>query len=170
MFCPSCGFQDQTQSKFCKRCGTNLSTVTEALAGRLVDRENIDLTRQRAIEDALLIDALKRRRKLLTGGIISGGVGLAMMVMISVMEGPEKGVVGFIPFMIGLGLILSALLVYKPTMPWQQREKRTTETTPQIGAASTQALPPFPDRVPDSVTTETTRRLEEPPPPRRIAE
>jgi hypothetical protein len=171
MFCPSCGFQDQSPSNFCKRCGTNLGIVMDALTGKLSRREDEEIARQRAIEDELLKDALKRRRKLLTGGIISGCVGVGMMLMLSLIEGPETAAAGLIPFMVGLGLILSALLIYKPNLPWQHQPKKMAESPPrQIGATSTQVLTTHPESAPDSVTTETTRRLEEPIPPPRAKE
>jgi hypothetical protein len=34
MYCPKCGSNNQDKIKFCTRCGTNLSVVTNALAGK----------------------------------------------------------------------------------------------------------------------------------------
>jgi len=33
MYCPTCGSQDQAETKFCKRCGANLAAVSEVLSG-----------------------------------------------------------------------------------------------------------------------------------------
>jgi len=102
----------------------------------------------------------------MSGGIISGCVGVGMMIMLSLIEGPETAVAGLIPLMIGVGLILSALLVYKPTFSLQNLDRRVIETKQPVGATNPQALPGYPE----SVTVETTRQLDEPERPRRIAE
>jgi hypothetical protein len=166
MFCPGCGFHDPGESKFCKRCGTNLSVIAQVLASPPSEREDEELALQRRIQEDVLKDALKKRRTLLSVGIIMGCVSVAVMIMLAVMEGPEKGLIGLIPLMVGLGLILSALFVYKPTWSLQQPDRKATEMKPLIGAASPQALPSYPD----SVTTETTRQLDAPTPPQRIRE
>ncbi len=168
MFCPNCGSQNQDQSKFCRRCGTNLAVVTSALAGNVSDHQDDLVALQRRVEEEVLKDTLIRRRRLLTAGTIVSCVGFGIMIMLSVLEGKE-GVVGLIPLMVGIGLILSALLIYKPNLPWQAQSKKTIEAAPQVGA-HTQTLSSHYDRAPDSVTSETTRRLEDLPPPRRAAE
>lgn len=38
MFCPKCGTQNPDNGKFCRTCGTDLSPVSDALAGKSRDR------------------------------------------------------------------------------------------------------------------------------------
>jgi predicted lipid-binding transport protein (Tim44 family) len=166
MFCPNCGFQDLSQSKFCKRCGTNLRVVAHALASAPSEREEVDVALQREIQAAILKDTLAKRRGLFTGGIIAGCAGIGLMVMLSLMEGPDKAVIGLIPFMVGIGLILSALFVYKPNLSSQRFDREITETKQPVSAASPQALPSYPE----SVTAETTRQLDELKQPQRTTE
>ncbi len=35
MFCPKCGTQNPESGKFCRKCGTDLSPVSDALSGKL---------------------------------------------------------------------------------------------------------------------------------------
>ena len=140
MFCLRCGFHDPGESKFGKRCGTNLSVVAQALTSRPSEPED-EMAFQRRIEGDILKDTLAKRRGLVTGGIIAGCVGVAMMIMLAVMEGPEKGLISLIPLLVGLGLILSALFVYKPTWSPQHRDRKISETKPLVKAMDPQALP-----------------------------
>jgi hypothetical protein len=42
MFCPKCGTQNPETGKFCRSCGTDLGNVTEALSGKLPQRNLVD--------------------------------------------------------------------------------------------------------------------------------
>jgi hypothetical protein len=164
MFCPNCGNQDQSGVNFCKRCGTNLVIVADALTGKLIRREDEESARKRAVLDEVLKDALVRRRRMLSVGITSSFVGIGLMVMLAAMEGVHNAAPGVIPLMIGLGLIVSALFIYRPGaiphIPGQAeipREGLVTGPQSPMGQR---------DRPPESITVETTRRLEGSPPPR----
>ena len=168
MFCPNCGYQDQGESKFCKRCGTNLRVVSQELAGKPPDDEDDAFVRKLAIQQELMNqqELLKKRQGMITGGIISGCVGLGIMVFLTFMEGIKTGMVGMIPLMVGVGLTLSAVLLYKPKKYLQSLARDISPPERQIGTQTHRPLPSYPD----SVTAETTRRLEENKPPSRITE
>lgn len=38
MFCPKCGTQNPDNGKFCRACGTDLATVSDALAGKQINK------------------------------------------------------------------------------------------------------------------------------------
>ena len=41
MFCPKCGIQNPETGKFCRSCGTDLGNVSEALSGKLQQRDQM---------------------------------------------------------------------------------------------------------------------------------
>ncbi len=41
MFCPKCGTQNPEDGKFCRKCGTDLNMVSEALTGKLSHSKNL---------------------------------------------------------------------------------------------------------------------------------
>lgn len=43
MFCPKCGTKNPDNGKFCRGCGTDLGTVSEALTGKLAVKQNRQL-------------------------------------------------------------------------------------------------------------------------------
>ncbi|HMJ09496.1 MAG TPA: zinc-ribbon domain-containing protein [Pyrinomonadaceae bacterium] len=42
MFCPKCGIQNPETGKFCRSCGTDLGNVSDALTGKLQQRQILD--------------------------------------------------------------------------------------------------------------------------------
>lgn len=162
MFCPSCGTQDVADSNFCKRCGTNLSAVTLALAGKGQEAEVGEAARALAIQE--MAQAQKKRRGLLTGGIINICVGIGIAIFLMAVGKEDGAPAGLIPLMIGAGLILSGLLLYKPKPPLPGLDAGVRGGRGRLqppGASVTAATP-------ESVTSQTTRRLEEQTPPERV--
>ena len=45
MYCPNCGSENQTEVKFCRRCGTSLGAISAAMSGKVEDQ-----SRQRVSE------------------------------------------------------------------------------------------------------------------------
>lgn len=66
MYCPSCGSNNNDELKYCTRCGTNLSLVSDALQGKTTGALESD---ERTV--ALLKDYYRGRRMMLIGGAAS---------------------------------------------------------------------------------------------------
>lgn len=158
MFCPSCGLQNVTESNFCKKCGTNLRAVVTALTGQAVANADDAIARENA-------RMFLKRRGLLTGGIITTCVGVGVSLFLGVVGGGEASAVGLIPLMAGVGLILSGLLVLRPSRSLPVPHTVPGETSRSLYSAPPATLPGYQD----SVTSNTTRILDdEEQPPERV--
>ncbi|MFY9556411.1 MAG: zinc ribbon domain-containing protein [Blastocatellia bacterium] len=102
MYCPNCGSNNQSEIKFCTRCGTNLDVVSEALSGRVAAQPVID---ERMVK--LLKDYYSSRRAALIGGLTLP-TGLALLMAMFITGFPEHLM---IPALIGLGLTLYGAIV-----------------------------------------------------------
>lgn len=76
MYCPSCGHDNQSEIKFCTRCGTNLGVVSDALAGKPAGAPGGDDRMAR-----LLTKYYEGRRSTAVGGV-SLGIGLLMAILL----------------------------------------------------------------------------------------
>src|SRR5215510_13610829 len=95
MFCPGCGFQVNDDLKFCRQCGANLHIVRDAMSSRSTGNkfdwsktwwaEMIyapeELERRRGItpEEKRLSEEKKRLTEI-KGGVITGLVGVSVMI------------------------------------------------------------------------------------------
>lgn len=68
MYCPGCSTQSSEGVKFCKVCGMNLSTITQALSGFAV------------VSDPIRDREFKRARKQISDGIQGSAVGAAILL------------------------------------------------------------------------------------------
>jgi hypothetical protein len=68
MYCPGCSTQSNEGVKFCKVCGMNLSTITQALSGVAV------------VSDPIRDREFKRARKQISDGIQGSAVGAAILL------------------------------------------------------------------------------------------
>lgn len=68
MFCPGCATQSSEGAKFCKVCGMNLSTITQALSGVVV------------VSDPIRDREFKHARKQISDGIQGSAVGAAILL------------------------------------------------------------------------------------------
>ena len=66
VYCPSCGSNNRDELKFCTRCGTNLTVVSDALRGRATASLETD---ERMVK--LLKDYYRSRRMMIIGGAAS---------------------------------------------------------------------------------------------------
>jgi hypothetical protein len=153
MFCPRCGANQSEELKFCKSCGANLYAVRQVVDTRKTDKKT-GRGRQGHFSDrnkpwfapiAISAAESKRRKEELDhkrgivpevkryneikGGVITGSIGLALAIFLSVfMQGlilsgkvaPDVAeilsrlwVVGVIPFFVGLALIVNGVFVGK---------------------------------------------------------
>lgn len=75
MYCPGCGFQNPTGSKFCKQCGTNLAAVSDALSGSVKSTDTSE-------ELGKLIRVhYAGRRKAILGATLIGGSMLVIIIL-----------------------------------------------------------------------------------------
>src|SRR5262245_18040557 len=84
MYCPNCGTQNVEEVKFCTRCGTNLSSVSQALTGAF----------RESAPSQDLIKPLKgyfagRRRTVFGATLLGGGLLIIIMLAIVANVAPE---------------------------------------------------------------------------------
>ncbi|HYN84377.1 MAG TPA: hypothetical protein VER32_03940 [Pyrinomonadaceae bacterium] len=197
MFCPQCGLTPESDEiKFCKSCGANLHAVRQAVATRddrfdwsktwvaemfLSEaerkRRNHELERQRGITPEV------KRYNEVKAGVITGSVGLALMIFLFIISegiirsgGPSAGeseiisrvwAAGFIPLFVGLALIVNGLFVSRKLVELAKRERLEQQRADALEAASAEqrrALRPADTsefQTPQfSVTEGTTKHLE----------
>jgi len=200
MWCPRCGSSQRdwwrTQDvleelKFCKECGANLYAVRQLVDKREVD-EKFDwnktwvaemlqsseeaVRRQQALEIARGLTPEVKRYNEIKGGIITGSVGVALMIFLYVfMQGIIIGgkvpndtaeilsriwVAGVIPVFVGLALIFNGVFISKKALASSKRAPNSTseltgDETPALRSANTAEFLP----ANFSVTENTTRHL-----------
>src|SRR5262249_47946674 len=140
MFCPQCGSQQSSDLRFCKACGANLQAVRKAITehesddsplnwgkGWLVNLASegegkvseFELSQWRGIKPQV------RRYQEIKGGVITGSLGIAITIFLSVfMQGliasgkvnpgateilSHLWVAGIIPLAVGISLIINGL-------------------------------------------------------------
>lgn len=200
MFCPQCGSTQDDGLRFCKACGANLRAVKQALVSP-ERSENFEwkntwvaemlMSSEQAVIRKAELDRLKgvtpesRRRNEIKAGMITGSVGIGLMIFLYVfMEGIILGgrvppaeseilkriwIAGIIPLFIGAALIINGLYVSKlfggSGKTRDQIEPKTSPLeTGELPHSDPEYLSPanttrFAD-VPFSVADETTRHLE----------
>jgi hypothetical protein len=203
MVCPRCGSNQRDwwptrdprhvleELKFCKECGANLYAVRQ-----LVDKPEVDekfdwnktwvaemlqsseeaVRRQQALEIAGGLTPEVKRYNEIKGGIITGSVGVALMIFLYVfMQGIIIGgkvpndtaeilgriwVAGVIPVFVGLALIFNGVFISKKALARSKRAPNSTseltgDEIPALRSANTAEFLP----ANFSVTENTTRHL-----------
>lgn len=188
MFCPRCGSNQSEDLKFCKACGANLYAVRQVVDTRETG-ESFDWSNTWVAEMFRSSDEIKRRKAELErqrgitpeikryneikAGVITGSVGLALMLFLSViMQGIILGhnipddaaeilsrvwIAGVIPLFVGIALIINGVFVSKKIVEAANREAlqpRNLDTN-LLRSPDTAEFPP----TGFSVTEETTRHL-----------
>ena len=193
MYCPRCGSSQSEDLKFCKVCGANLYAVRQVVDTRETS-ENIDRNKPWFAELALSDAESKRRKEELDhrrgitpdvrryneikAGVITGSVGLALSIFLSVfMQGlilsgkvsPEAAeilsrlwIAGVIPLFVGIALIINGVFVSKrlaeiarqAAHPGQSLAEKDTNPLALNSADTTEFIPSG-----FSVTEETTKHL-----------
>jgi hypothetical protein len=200
MVCPRCAANQSDDVKFCTSCGANLHAVREVLAGREPDKDfnwndtslatmfrSGEIAEQRKLEmerrHGLTPEA--KRYDEIKAGVITSSVGVGVMVFLHIfMQGiagkvlPDTAeiliriwVAGFIPFFVGLALIINGLFVSKKQAEIMEREINRVKglrgssplPSPEDQAAHPRTLRPADTNefIPThfSVTDQTTRHL-----------
>jgi hypothetical protein len=191
MFCPRCGSNQSEELKFCKVCGANLHAVRQVVDSRETEGKfdwsktwvaDMFLSgeeaqkRQAAIERQAGITPAVKRYNEIKAGVITGSVGLALMLFLHFfMEGiiaggkvPPEAVqilarvwlVGVIPLFVGLALLINGVFISK-----KQVELATQSTLPTFTPNQTEPHALRPADTTEftpanfSVTEETTKHL-----------
>ena len=195
MYCPRCGTVQSDDLNFCKSCGANLSAVRRAV----IEPEAMErfdwsktwvaemlMSGEEAVKRAAEIDRIQgktpevKRRNEIKAGIITGSVGVALMITLFVlMNGiilsgvsdaaaeilSRVWIAGIIPLFVGVALIVNGVFISK------KRDTPAELTTAdnarsELTGGSTEFIPPSNTNqlgsVPFSVTDETTQHLEAP--------
>ncbi len=186
MFCPRCGATQTEELKFCKTCGVPLHAVRQIveakegskkfdwsetwvaemfLSGDAHERRKLELERARGLTPEV------KRYNEIKAGVITGSLGLAMMLVLFVlMEGLISGgkfpddtaallsrlwIAGVIPLFIGIALIINGVFVSKKIVEAATREAfPAIDPNPNLLQQTTEFVPRN-----LSVTEETTRHL-----------
>ena len=191
MFCPKCASTYESDDlKFCKTCGANLNAVRTALAHPEKTEAKFDWSKTWLAEMMLSGEEHMRRKREhedperqryneIKAGVITGCVGIALMIFLAIFMNaiaetvkPDVGailrhiwVAGVIPFFVGLALIFNGVVVSKKLVELRQRELQEKETARISGATAKNtadmALPASDWYEADSpsVTEHTTRQL-----------
>ena len=77
MYCPNCGLDNQFEVRFCRRCGTSLEAVAQALSDKAKDRPL-----ERSQLSKLIRDYYSGRQEMLAG---LGGVAVAIAVPVGLL-------------------------------------------------------------------------------------
>ena len=175
MFCPKCGTQNPETGKFCRSCGTDLGTVSDALAGKTSRKTQ----RFGLIEPIQPINIVNHKGKHISweGAITKMFMGLAFLVVSIILGFTGKASGWWFWLLIpAFGMLGTGLAHFVQLKKLEQRQGLAADPLPTqntISAAQTTALPPQQteyfapesryktgDLVPPSVTDTTTRHLE----------
>ena len=198
MFCPQCGSTQSDELKFCKTCGANLHALRQVMAAPDSDGKfdwsrtwlaDMFMSSEDAVKHQAKVEELQgitpeiRRQREIKAGVITGAVGIGLMILLFVMmNGIIAGgrisdaaqeilsrlwIIGIIPLMVGAALIFNGMFVGR-------RKGEITSVGSDLG--TNELAPPAPvnylspadtgdlaSGVPFSVTDKTTRHLDEVP-------
>jgi hypothetical protein len=164
MFCPQCGAQQSDELKFCKLCGANLLAVRQVVATRDTG-EKFDWSKTWVAEMFLSGEEQQRRKEELErkrgitpevkryneikAGVITGSVGIALMIFLYVfMQGiilsgnvtPDAAAIisriwiaGVFPLFVGAALITNGLFVSKRIAEIARQARQTEPNYLQTG-------------------------------------
>lgn len=195
MLCPRCGSNQNDEIKFCTSCGANLQAVREALdapgsgkhfdlgnswmaemfkSGQLAELRKLEMERRLGITPEI------KRYNEIKAGVVVSCVGFGIMVFLFVFMQAIAGqspndpdaevlrhvwIAGFIPFMVGLALMINGLLVSKKIVQALERDQRDQKERKDLGEGfeprglrSAETSEFIPANM--SVTDQTTRHLE----------
>ena len=163
MYCPSCGANNRDEVKFCTRCGTNLSIVSDALSGKHVNASQID---ERMV--SLFKDYYSGRNSVIIGGVMCAIVLFKVVLFALFSFNVELDFLSYIAaFLLVYGLI--ALIWGAGTWNNAASEIKAIERAAsdhlrlpaEPSSVTTPSYSTDPIAVPVSVTEQTTRQLDE---------
>ena len=175
MFCPKCGTQNPEAGKFCRGCGTDLGTVSDALAGKTSNKmQGFGATMQ--VQPMNLMNH-KGKPISLESALGKLFMGIAFLIVTIVLAFTGRASQWWfwmlIPSFAMIGSGVAQYIQLKNTTTAQQAPLPSQLAQNQFPAAQNSALPPTQtayvapesryktgDLVPPSVTDNTTRHLE----------
>lgn len=176
MFCPKCGTQNPETGKFCRACGTDLATVSDALAGK-TGKPSSTFGVNASIQPMSLMNH-KGKPVTLESAFGKLFTGLAFLIVSIVLAFTGRASNWWFWMLIpAFGMLGSGLAHYVQLKKIEQSSGASTPPSPTaqntIPAGQNAALPPTQteyvapesryktgDLVPPSVTDNTTRHLE----------
>ena len=190
MICPRCASNQSDEIKFCTSCGANLQAVREALqapdasgkfnwnntwvADMFMSAQATEL-RKREMERQMGITPEVKRYNEIKAGVIVACVGIGVSVFLFPLmqaiaaQNPHDAEIlksvwlaGFIPFMVGLALIINGVLVSKKMVEVIEREQHKSKSLEEGPSPRGLKSPDTNEFIPTnfSVTDQTTRHLE----------
>ena len=167
MFCPKCGVENPDKGRYCRKCGTELGTVSDVLAGRFT------------VDDSPQLKGRGGKRLSWEGAMLRLFLGVAILVAAFIMG--FDYVTGFPNWWLLFLLIAFPIMglgiaqIIRLSMPNQGVTLSPTGTEKELSAKEMESLPESStdyvspeqesgyrtgDLVPSSVTDNTTRHLE----------
>jgi hypothetical protein len=169
VYCPSCGSDNQSELKFCTRCGTNLGVVSDALSGRPTNSIQTDEKMVKLLKDYY------RGRPMTLIGAAGSALSLFKLAGVFLLDFPDKMMpiaimaLGF--FFLSLYAFIWGLIRWNNssseikalgTSPAELQKsiaagkrQSTTDREMKVIAYSTDPITPL-----GSVTEQTTRQLD----------
>jgi hypothetical protein len=169
MFCPGCGFQVNDDLKFCRQCGANLHSVRGAMTSRSTG-DKFDWSKTWWAEMIYAPEELERRRGVtpvekrlseekkrlneIKGGVITGLVGLSVMITfyfffgaVAKQAGDGAEIVsnlwmlGIIPTLVGAGLLINGFFISRRLVDLSEELARASMPGPPAPIAQADAPP-----------------------------
>ncbi len=179
MFCPGCSIQVNDDLKYCRSCGANLRGVREAMtstaekfdwartwwAGMMYSPEELERLRGDTPEEQRLNEE-RRRLNEIKGGVITGLIGLGVMISFYFFFGavaktvpPNKAdivnnlwLLGIIPTLIGAGLLINGFFISRRIVKLKEELTRAAMSARESPIA-------HPTVNPNTLEAKTTDRL-----------
>jgi hypothetical protein len=157
MYCPKCGQQQINDStRFCSRCGLQISELAQWLAGGGTLALNEDATTPEGVSPKR--KGITRGAKLIFVSVVLFPIFLALSFVV---DGPEPLLIPFTVFLAGLSYLLYSLIFGEQT-PAKTRQAQPARLAPGFGS---NALPPASNSWANRVSADSVRTAELAQPP-----
>ena len=149
MYCPKCAAENNDDTKFCRACGTNLSLVPQAIAGRLPDPDSTEIQ----------ICTHQHSRPSIASGITKIFMGAAFLIIAIGAWFSGYGGWGLLTLIPAFGLLGSGVADIV-SAKYEQNRLPGNAAIPEARLTNELTLQSFSETLPPSVTEHTTRQLD----------
>ena len=149
MYCPKCAAENNDDTKFCRACGTNLSLVPQAIAGRLPDPDSTEIQ----------IHNQWHSQPSISSGITKIFMGTAFLIIAIGAWFSFYSGWGLLTLLPAFGLLGSGVADIV-NVKYEQNRMSGNTIRPENNSTSELAPQSFSDALPPSVTEHTTRQLD----------